>query len=358
VDIARDRLRNQGLVGRGFDAAEDVVRWMGAVQAQDYPGAKLGLGLRAPGLTAQAIDTAFSAGRFLRTHVLRPTWHFVAPEDIRWLLALTGPRVLAGSRRRMLELELDDATLRRGDEVLVAALEGGRSRTRRDLGGVLAAAGIPPTGQRLPYLLAHAELVGLICSGELQGRQQTFALLDARAPQARPRDRDDALGELAGRYFASHGPATVHDFAWWSGLTIADGRRGLEVIGPRAERTDVAGTTYWAAEAAGAPKPAGAVVHLLPYYDELTVAYRDHATSIDPRAAHVFGGWAAGVLGNVVARNGLIVGSWRRVASKATTAVEVNLAVGLSAREREALRAAVARHGESLGQPIAISGAA
>jgi hypothetical protein len=331
---------------------------MGAVQSQDYPGATWGLGLRTDGSDRAAIDAAFNAGRLLRTHVLRPTWHFVAPEDIRWLLALTGPRVLAGAAGRLRQLELDEAILRRGDDLLAESLERGRSMTRRELGAAFSARGIDPGGQRLPYFLMHGELTGLICSGPLQGRQHTFALLDDRVPPAPPKTRDEAVTELVRRYVRSHGPATVHDFAWWSGLTVSDGRRGLEALGGDVEKTELEGKTYWSAdESPAAGRRRGPAIHLLPNYDELTVAYRDHAPSIDARARAVFVGWAAGVLGNVVALDGLIVGSWRRSLAKDRAIVALDLAVPLADRERDALDDAAVRLGRFLRLSISLTGA-
>jgi hypothetical protein len=329
------------------------------VQSQDYSGAKWALGLRTEGSDSAALDDAFNAGRFLRTHVLRPTWHFVAPEDIRWLLALTGPRVLAGAAGRLRQLELDATILRRSDDALARSLEGGRAMTRRELGAALSMRGIDPAGQRLPYFLMHGELTGLICSGPMQGLQHTFTLLDERVPAASSKPRDEAVAELVRRYFRSHGPATVHDFAWWSGLTVADGRRGLEAISSDLESATVDGRTYWRADPGRQGRPrARAVLHLLPNYDELTVAYRDHATAIDPRARSVFGGWAAGVLGNVVALDGQIVGSWRRSPSKNAIHVAVNLAVELSGAERDALGDAADRFARFLGSPVTLTGAA
>jgi hypothetical protein len=340
---------------------------MGAVQAQDYPGAAWGLALRTNGFDRAAIDEAFSAGQLLRTHVLRPTWHLVAPQDIRWLLALTGPRVLAGSAHRLRQLELDAATLRRSNHVLVKSLAGERSRTRRELGAALDAAGIPPSGQRLPYLLMHAELLGLVCSGPLRGREQTFALLDERVPPAAPWSRDEAVVELVRRYFASHGPATVHDFAWWSGLTVTDGRRGLSALGADAESMTIDGTTYWAAAATSSARAPDREpqVHLLPNFDELTVAYRDHAPSIDPRVLSTLPGAGASpgagtgtlVLSNAVAVNGRVVGQWRRLESAAGTVLRLDLPASLSDAERDSMDAAATRFGAFLGRPVLLQGA-
>ena len=221
LDIPRQRLANQRLSGAKFDQPEAVVRWLGAVQAQDYAGAKWALALRMNGASDAALDQAFADGAILRTHVMRPTWHFVTPEDIRWMLKLTAPRVHALSAYYYRQLELDDALFARSDDVLVRALEGGRQLTRAELGDVLEQAGVETKEQlRLAYIVGHAELEGL----DLQRRaarqtvSPTRCWTNARRKPA-PLERDEALAELAGRYFASHGPATLKDFAWWSGLT-------------------------------------------------------------------------------------------------------------------------------------------
>jgi len=229
LDITRTRLRNQRLSGGRFQTPQDVVRWLGAVQAQDYGGAKWALGLRMQRARDADIEAAFSDGRILRTHVMRPTWHFVAPEDIRWMLALTAPRVSAAMAPYNRRLELDATVFRRSQRAMVRALRGGRQLTRQELKVVLVQAGVHADGvQRLAHIVMQAELDAVICSGPRRGKQFTYALLDERVPMVRVRSRDDSLTELARRYFTSHGPAQLHDFAWWSGLSIADARAGLD----------------------------------------------------------------------------------------------------------------------------------
>src|SRR5688572_10872776 len=228
--IPTQRLHNQHISQVGFRQPAEVVGWLGAVQAQDYAAAKWALALRAPGLTDADVDRALADGSILRTHVLRPTWHFVLPDDIRWMLALTAPRINALSAYYYRQMGLDDATFARSNDVLAKALQGGQQRTREELAAVLHQAGIY-NGELLAftYLMIRAELDGVVCSGARRGKQFTYALLDERAPQARQLTRDEALAELARRYFSGHGPATLADFVWWSGLTVTDARSGLEM---------------------------------------------------------------------------------------------------------------------------------
>ncbi len=232
IDLLARRLKNQRLSQTSFRKPEDVVAWLGAVQAQEYPGARWALGLRAKGLTDAAVERAFDDGRILRTHVMRPTWHFVTPADIRWLLALTSPRVHAASAYIYRQTGLDPAGLKRSRVIFERALRDRVHLTRAELGAALARGGLVAAGLRLASFVMHAELEGVICSGPRRGKQFTYALLDERAPGARTLDRDQSLAEIVRRFFTSHGPATVRDFVWWSGLTVRDAQAGIEMVKP------------------------------------------------------------------------------------------------------------------------------
>src|SRR5579884_1810369 len=228
LDIAQKRLYNHLIARQTFESPVDVVQWLGAVQAQDYAAAKWALGLRLPAVSDDDIERAFAGGAILRTHVMRPTWHFVAPADIRWLLALTAPRVHATNAYYYRQCELDDTTFTRCHEAMTNALQGGKQLTRPEIVSALKQIGIVADDPlRFGLIIMHAELEGIICSGARRGKQFTYALLDERAPQARTLERDEALSELVKRYFSSHGPATLQDFVWWSGLTAADAKAGL-----------------------------------------------------------------------------------------------------------------------------------
>jgi hypothetical protein len=356
MDVALQRLRNQRLIGKPFAAPEDVVRWLGAVQSQDYAGAKWAIAQRTRASTDAEIDQACADGRILRTHVLRPTWHFVLPDDIRWMLALTAPRVRAAMAYYDRKLALDGALFRRSQVVLQKALAGGKSLTREELGRVLGAAGIPATGQRLGHIMMRAELDALIASGPRRGKQFTYALLDERAPRGRTLARDEALAELAGRYFASHGPALPQDFAWWSGLTVGDARRGIEAASPRLVAATADGKTYWHSPAVSSrARIPSTVAHLLPNYDEAIVAYRDHAASLAPGMAVTFKARPDMVANHIVFLGGRVVGGWRRVPAKGALIVETALAIRPDPAARAALQAAAARFQAFLGLPVKLS---
>lgn len=325
------------------------------MQAQDYPAAKWALGQRVSGATEADLDRFFDSGALLRTHVMRPTWHFVLPEDIRWLQELTGPRVVASMAGRFRQLELDRATIDRAGELFATALAGGRQLTRPDLGEVLAQGGISPDGQRLPHLLAAAEHLNLITSGARRGKQHTYALLAERAPGARSLDREGALAELTRRYFQAHGPAQDVDLSWWSGLPLADVRRGIDLVRQELEEASVGGRRYWiAGTGRGAEGPAA---HLLPNFDELSVGYRDRSALLDadvPFDTARFSWFRAqspesGLLSNILVVGGRVRGSWKRTQRRDRVDVELRLLAPLSSDEAAAVEAAAGNYARFLG---------
>jgi hypothetical protein len=352
-DIPHLRLRNLRLEGEPLAAPEDAVGWLCAVQSQDFGPAKWSLAQRTGGIGDAAVDRAFADGAILRTHVLRPTWHFVLPADIRWLLELTAPRVHVLNAYQYRQLGLDEDELQRSGALLADALQGGAHLTRRQLAATLERGGVALGGFRLGYLLMHAELRGIVCSGAPSGKQQTYALLEERAPRAEPRTRDQALAELTLRYFRSHGPATVKDFGWWSSLTVADIKRGLELAGARLRQEVVDGVAYWSAGSAPADPPASPTVHLLQGYDEYVVGYSQSKpllnlagrTLVQDRP--VFTG--AAIL------DGQVAGHWKRTIGRGAVAFEVALYEPFGEDQAKALQAAADRQGEFLGLPATVT---
>jgi hypothetical protein len=277
LDIVRQRLLNQHLSRPRFSKPEELVAWLGAVQAQDFAGAKWSLGLRLKGVSDADIERDFSNGKILRTHLLRPTWHFVARADIRWLLALTAPRVHQANAYMYRKLGMDSAVFERSNDALVKALAGGRQLTREELRVDLDRAGVAANGEfRMSYLLMRAELDGVVCSGGRRGKQFTYALLDDRAPRVKMPARDEALAELGLRYFRSRGPATIHDLAKWAGLTIAEARRGLEAVKSGLHNEVIGGQSLWFSAPVQQAKRTTPAAYLLSIYDELISSYKDH----------------------------------------------------------------------------------
>jgi hypothetical protein len=278
----------------------------------------------------------------------------VLPEDVHWLLKLTGPKVRSGLAGRHRELELDDKVIARAGRAFAAALAGRNHLTRPELGDVLRRRGIAPDGQRLPHLLLCAELDGLIISGPRRGKQLTYALMAERAPKARILDRPEAIAELTLRYFRSHGPAQLKDFAWWSGLTLGDARKGISLTKDSIAHHSIDGNDYWFDAAAGPAPAATGVAHLLPNFDEYTVAYRDRAALIHPDHPVDLAIFAfRSIFANVVVVGGRVRGSWRRSPAGGAQ-VEIRMLDRLAAREAAALKQAGRRLGRFLERPVTL----
>ncbi len=353
-ELVRQRLANQKLVASRFRQPAEVVAWFGAIQAQEYAVARWALGQRATGLTDTVVELAFDTGAILRTHAMRPTWHFVAPADIRWLQALTGPRVHAQNAYYARKNELDSRTVTRSHAVIERALGAGQHRTRTELAAALANAGIAAAGQRLAYLMMSAELDQMICSGPRRGKQFTYALIDERAPQAAVLPRDQALGELTRRYFTSHGPATLRDFVWWSGLTMKDVRRGVEIAGRALTLQTFGDLECWsAATAPGVRRASARAAHLLPIYDEYLIAYKHR----EPIAAARTPNWAVATpdgYAHWLILDGLFSGTWRRTETPHGVEVRVTPHVKLTAAHKAAIAAAARRYSAYLAQPVIV----
>ena len=324
------------------------------MQAQDYGPAKWSIGQRSRALRDADVDSALAEGSIVRTHVLRPTWHFIARDDARWLLALSGPRVQKQLASRHRELALDPRTLSRCEKVVVAALDG-RHLTRKQLAQVLEGEGIDVEGQRLPHILSHCELEMVICSGALAGKQHTYALFDERVGGAGPTlDRSAAVVELTRRYLAGHGPATVADLRWWSGLTGADIKRAIDALGDAVESRTIGALTLWAlADREGTAAPRRGA-DLLQTYDEVVVGYSESRFFGDPRADRARAAWRDRSLpGATVLIDGAVAGHWKRTVRGKKVDIRVVTYDALSAATKRALSAAAAELGAFLGlQPV------
>jgi hypothetical protein len=354
VSLAAQRLANQGVSHPRWRRPADVVAWLGAAQAQEYATAKWALGLRmATSIVDAELERAVNDGRILRTHVLRPTWHFVARTDLRWMLDLTAPQVHRAVASYTRRLELDGPTFTRATSIFERALADGRHLTRPELRGHLAAAGILAAGPRLAFMAMYAELEGVICSGARRGNESTYALAADRAAGGRRLPRDEALAELTRRYFQSHGPATVRDFMWWSGLKAADARRGIDIVQPR--QLAIGGRAYWTLGSSRATEVDPAAVHLLPIYDEYLVAYRDRDA-----VPHGRGTLQSVSRGNITFQHALVIagqvaGTWRTATNKTRTLVDIIPSRRLTRVERRAIAEAAGRYERFLGRSVSVS---
>jgi Winged helix DNA-binding domain len=347
MDIAATRLRNQTLARTDCQAPEAVVRWLGAVQAQEYAPARWAVGMRTRRATDADVVRACDEGRILRLHILRPTWHFVAPADIRWMLSLSGPRVNAINAHYYGKLGLDGGIFTRSRRAIERALTKGQHLTRLELAGVLSKAGIEASGQRLAYLMMRAELDGVICNGACRGKKTTYALLDERAPAVSRMSRDEALAMLAARYFTSHGPATLRDYVWWSGLTVKEARIGIEGAGAGLRRVTIDDRVHWLAASGKGLSKLEPLVFLLPVYDEYLIAYKDRESIRDlerPSPAPVRIEFP-----HFLIINGKLRGTWKRTSRAGRMEIELSLFRPLTNAEFDGLESEADRYGSFIG---------
>lgn len=343
------RLSAQGITGSGLSDASDVVGWLGAVQAQDYSAAKWALGLRMPIGTANdsIIEGAIANGSILRTHVMRRTWQFVSAKDLRWMLDLVAPRLIARSQGRYRQLGLDAATFGRCATILAKTLDDGHALTRDEIGSAFERAGVSADGPRLSHLLVRAELGGIICSGPPRGGHHTYVLLEHRAPLRVPIRRDEAVAELVRRYFRSRGPASLRDFVWWSGLTAKEARAGVMAIRSSLAADVVNGETFWWRNDAPAPARSHCV-HLLPAFDEYVLAYRDRTAVLDAKYSERVNA-GGGRLSPVIIIDGRVAGTWQRTAlGVGTVSMRAEMFESVRERERLAIAGAAQRYADFL----------
>jgi hypothetical protein len=347
-DIAHLRLVNQHLAGTKFTSAKEIVAWLGALQAQDYAMSKWAVGVRLPGSTDKSVEAAMDRGEIIRTHVMRPTWHLVSADDLRWMLELTAPQIRAGMRSRHKELGLTDAILSRSRKILEQTLRDGNHSTREELIPLLNQAGIRTDENRASHIFASAELDGLICSGAVKGGKQTFSLLEERVPPAQPLGREEALATLAKRYFSSHGPATWEDFNWWSGLSVGDSKRALDL-----ERSDLAsetveGKAYWLVENQVKLKDSA---FLLPAFDEFIISYKDRSATITSEN-HKRAVSSNGMFYPTIVIDGRTVGLWKRTITKDKARVEFEYFSKPKPAARRLIEANAIRYGEFLEKQV------
>lgn len=322
MNISQQRINNQKIVGSTFTTPSEVVAHFGAIQAQDYSMSKWAVGLRLSNATDESIEHAINEGAILRTHILRPTWHLVAAQDIRWMLALTAPHIQKVVAYMYRQLELNEVILNHTDKLIGRALEGNKHLTRAELIDVIAKSGIPTSDLRAAHLMFHAELNGIVCSGAMRGKQITYALMDERVPTTPILAREEALAKLAQRYFISHGPATLSDFVWWSGLKISDARAGLALAKSALVSEKIADQLYWMPPYSQ-PLPPQNTAHLLPAFDEFMVSYKDRTAALSPHdtATTIT---ANGIFKPIVVVNGKVEGIWKRHLKKEKVAIDIS----------------------------------
>jgi hypothetical protein len=346
-DIAHIRLYNQQLTGSAFTSPEELVRWLGCIQAQDYSGGKWAIGCRIKGITDADIERLINEGKILRTHILRPTWHLVLPEDIHWMLKLTAPRIKALYKGYHRRIGIDNDILKRSKNIMTRALDKNGKMTRAELTLLLKNEKLNTTEGRISFLLMDAELDGLICCAGKTGKQFAYTLLDETF-NAKIISRDESIAALAKRYFLSRGPATVQDFSWWSGLTMTDAKKGIELNKEFLKHEIVNGSTYWLSLNQEQMILDENHISILPPFDEYAVAYKDRKDILDPE----FNNEALFGLKQIMIRDGRITGTWKSTAEKDGLSIETSL-FGKTCRPSDnAVASAFKRYGEFIGKRI------
>ena len=348
LSILTQRLFNQQIAACAFTKPGEIISHLGAMQAQDFGMAKWAVGMRVPGLHDNDVEKAFNEGKILRTHVLRPTWHFVSPTDIRWMVELTAPRINALSAYYFRATELDTKVFKKTNAIIAKALQGNNHLTRTALQQELAKAKVKAEGLRLNYIMMRAELDAVICSGPRQGKQFTYALMDERSPQAKSLHKHEALATLAKTYFATRGPATIADFATWSGLSMTDAKQGAHLAGKSIVQQTINGKEYFYGE----PNPGADAklsakhqsTFLMPDYDEYGISYKDRSDIFGERKTTTNTKAENPVFYHTLIVDGTAAGTWKKVVNKKETDVEITLTAKLSKAKQQAVEKAVKKY--------------
>lgn len=351
-DIIYTRLIQQHIAQPRFSSPKELVGWMGAMQAQDFAGVKWSLGLRLPGTTDAAIEQAFNTGQIVRTWPMRGTLHCMLPEDIHWMQALLTPRIVALSAGRHRQLELDDKTLQRAMDIITQSLAGGKQLIRKELMDILEVAGISTAGQRGIHIIGWIAHKSRICLGPILGKHQAFVLVDEWAPHQRQLTRDESLAELAQRYFTSHGPATVKDLAWWSGLTVTDAKAALELVKPHFINEVIDGKEYWMTSIAAAPSSPAAF--LLPGFDEYLLGYTDRSAALHADHAQFVVPGKNGVFMPTIVIDGQVTGIWKRPAKIKAIEIDLQPFRPLTKAELKLITEAAKQYGAFIGLPVSV----
>lgn len=318
MDITTHRLYAQRIEGEKFDTPLQVVRHMGAVQAQDFGQAVWAVGLRLKKPSLAVIEKAIADRQIVLTWPMRGTIHFVPAEDARWMLQLMAAKGVRAGMSHAKQLGVTDEIIAKAEKVFTAALAGGKQLTRGAMMQCLIDVGIDTTAQRGYLLLRHFSQTGLLCLASAEGKQQTFTLLDEWVPAFKMLDKNEALAEIAGRYFTSHGPATVYDFANWTGLTMTDARAALDMTKSRLLCEIIEGSEFYFT---AGPLPASSSVHLLPGFDEYFLGYKDRSHIIASQYASKVVPGGNGVFKPMIISGGQVVGTWKRTIKKANVTI-------------------------------------
>ena len=350
--IAIARLYSQQLVQSQNKTVKDTVARMGAMQAQDFAMSLWAVGCRLPHSTLQIVQKAFDDGDILRTHVMRPTWHLVSSDDIYWMLQLTAPQIKATTRIRDIGLGIDEKLFTTTNTILEKALDGGKQLTADELKMEFTNAKIDIDDNRFYHYMMRAEIEGIVCSAALKNKKHTYALLSERTKKTQTLTRDEALANLAKRYFTSHAPACLKDFVWWSGLSVTDARKGLEAIKHEFHSEKIGTESYFFTDIQS--KSQNKNYQFLPAFDELVISYkiRDAVLSKEQQSK-VF--TSNGIFRPFITFNGHGCGTWKRTIKKDSVLIETMFFDTLENFEETRIYETAARFGSFLELTYKIS---
>ncbi len=352
-EIIQQRLLNQHISSTSCKTPEEIVSTLGAMQAQEYQQAKWAIGLRLQHLRDVDVENAFTKGEIIRTHILRPTWHFVSPKDIRWMLTISARRVKAANAFMYRKMDLEEKVFRKANSILSKSLEGGKYLTRAQLAAELERKKIIADGIRLSCIMMQAELDGVICSGPKDGKQFTYALLDERVPASKPLTKEEALAELTKRYFNSRGPATLHDFATWSGLTLAQVKKGVDILANHLHQVKVNGDSFYFMQNPMdkfLKEPLGHNMHLLPIYDEYIMGYKDRSFYFNPK--NKANQKPTYTFDNTIISGGQIAGFWKRKINNSSIDMEYVLLKTFSKTDKKKFISSVDKYSKFLAMRV------
>ena len=349
-DIASIRLHSQQITNTELSSPQAIVAWMGAMQAQDYQMSLWAVGCRLPQSTMQTIQKAFDDGAILRTHVMRPTWHLVSADDIYWMLELTAPRIKAVTRIRDSTLGIQESHYVNTNALLKDSLSGGKQLTTDELKMIFEKEKIDTKENRFYHYMMKAELDAIVCSGAIKNKKQTYALLSDRVPKPQRFSRDESLAKLAERYFKSHGPATLKDFVWWSGLSVSDARKGLERVTDNFKSEKIESETYWFDSSIADILTEESSVYVLPAFDEYIISYKKRNAIISAENQKMAFS-SNGIFRPLIVIDGQVTGIWKRTTKKNSVVIEPTFFYS-KAISHSIIEKAIQAYGKYLDKPI------
>ena len=350
-DIAKLRLFNQQISYTKFTKPEEIVEWLMGIQAQVYTSAKWAIGSRLTGITEADVEQSIIEKKIIRTWLMRGTLHIVPAKDIRWLLTLLAPRLIAGSASRNRQLELDAATFSKCNNIITKILKRETTLTRSQIGAALKKAGIDISGQRLYHILHRASLEQIICFGAKKVSEFTFVLLDDCVPLKKSFNRDAAISEITLKYFKSRGPATIQDFTSWSGLSVTDARAGIESVKRQLVMEKIDSSIYWMIEDMPAINKKSPAAYLLAGFDEYLIAYKDRSAYLDPYLGKKVI-MKNGIFNPSVVIDGLVEGTWKPIIINDKITIQTNLFTPLSKRQINSINSAAKGYAKFAGKVL------